>query len=385
MLGILVHGKYPSLSLHLHLSPSLSLFISLSISISLSTNAPLPFMITAAASTADDKILFHRTAIITILRTNMALYLRYSMLLQPKQKSLLFLPFLMTTITNSPPLFFVELFMTIRCHRVSLAHSLYDLQESVGITYAVDDPTRARRGGWCFDKTGDRADPVYGEPDLLGVYNRLTEGGKYVGRATLPMMVDTKSNTIVCNESKDIVRMLRAMSTSRDLAPPSQITQIEALSGDIYTRLNNGVYRCGFSSKQAAYDIAVKDVFDCLDDINVILEKQSFLNGNTVSEADVFLLPTVTRFDAVYNPFFRASKTSISSSFPNIMRWLRDMYAIPNVRATFDLDDAKRSYYKQLFPLNPSAMIPATMEQPYLDTLATKEDTVYASTVFDSK
>jgi glutathionyl-hydroquinone reductase len=259
------------------------------------------------------------------------------------------------------------------------------LQESVGITKAVDDPTRARRGGWCFDKTGSQADAVYGEPDLLGIYNRLTKGGKYVGRVTLPLLVDTKTNTIVCNESKDIVRQLRAMSTTRDLAPPNKVAEIEAVSSDIY-RVNNGVYKCGFSSKQGAYDYAVTDVFNCLDDINAILEKQRFLTGNTLSEADVFLLPTITRFDAIYHPFFRASKTSISLSYPAIMRWLSDMCAIPNVRDQFDLHDAKRSYYKQLFPLNPSALIPATMEQPYLEILAnTKEDPAYASTVFDNK
>jgi len=282
------------------------------------------------------------------------------------------------------------------CHRVSLAHTLYQLkQDDVSISHAVDDPTKARRGGWVFGEPGTAtADPVWGEKDLLGVYDRCTanerEGEKrdtgFIGRCTLPLLVDTKTETIVSNESKDIVRMLKVMAAGGVDLAPSSILETKAMSDlcdYIYEKVNNGVYRCGFSSKQGAYDEAVGDVFAGLDEVEAILAQQTFLMGDTVTEADVFLLPTAVRFDAIYHPFFKAGRTTLSASYPNIMRWMKDMVRIPGVRATFDLDDAKRSYYDQLFPLNPSGIVPATPEAPYHELLdSTQEDPNFAAISF---
>mgnify|MGYP006079640857 CR=1 FL=1 len=138
----------------------------------------------------------------------------------------------------------------------------------------------------------------------------------------------------------------------------------------MYEKLNNGVYRCGFASKQGAYDAAVKDVFEGLDRLDGILSTSTFLLGDTVSEVDVFLLPTAVRFDSIYHTFFKCGLTTINASYKNIARWMADMHRVPGVRQTFDLDDAKRSYYDQLFPLNPSGIIAATPEKPFRDMLA---------------
>ena len=264
------------------------------------------------------------------------------------------------------------------CHRVQLAHTLYQLQDLISISAVADDPTKARRGGWYFSQ--DKRDPIWNEPDLLGVYNRCNPVDKhkqFIGRCTLPLLVDIKTQTIISNESKDIVRMLRAASRGPDLASEHVHDAMEHLQLFVYEKINNGVYRCGFSSKQEAYDVAVKDVFEGLDKIDEILAHKKFLHGDKVMETDIFLLPTAVRFDAIYHHFFKCGLTTIEKSYPNIQRWMEDMHRIPRIRKCFDLIDAKRSYHKQLFPLNPSGIVYVTQEQNYfnmLDKVAESEE-----------
>ena len=256
------------------------------------------------------------------------------------------------------------------CHRVQLAHTLYGLQDIISMSLVADDPTKARRGGWYF--SDDKKDPIWNEPDLLAVYNRcnpVDKNEQFVGRCTLPLLIDTKTQTIVSNESKDIVRMLRAASRGPDLASDDLHDAMDNLQSFVYEKINNGVYRCGFSSKQAAYDEAVKDVFEGFFMIDEALAKTKFLHGDKVTETDIFLLPTVVRFDAIYHQFFKCGLTTIESSYPNIKRWMEDMHVIPGIRKCFDLNDAKRSYHKQLFPLNPSGIVYATQERNYLNML----------------
>ena len=256
------------------------------------------------------------------------------------------------------------------CHRVHLAHTVYRLQELISISSVADDPTRARRGGWYFSE--EKNDPIWNEQDLLAVYNRcnpVEENEQFIGRCTLPLLIDTKTLTIVSNESKDIVRMLRAASEGPDLASDDLHEEMDKLQSFVYEMINNGVYRCGFSSRQAAYDDALKDVFHGLDRVNEILATKKFLHGDKVTETDLFLLPTAVRFDAIYHNFFKCGLTTIERSYPNILRWMEDMHTIPGVRSCFDLNDAKRSYYKQLFPLNPSGIVYATQERNYLSML----------------
>ena len=258
------------------------------------------------------------------------------------------------------------------CHRVNLAHKLYEVSDVIGISFAADDPTKARRGGWYFSE--DKKDPIWNEYDLLGVYNRcnpVQENQQYVGRCTLPLIVDTKTQTIVSNESRDIVRMLRKASEGPDLAPDNLLTEMEELQLYIYENINNGVYRCGFSSEQTAYDKAIKDVFEGLSRVNDILGHKRFLHGDKITETDLFLLPTAVRFDGIYHSFFKCGLTTIARSYPNILRWMHDMHGVKGVRGCFDHDDAKRSYYQQLFPLNPSGIISATQEATYFDVLNT--------------
>jgi putative glutathione S-transferase len=257
------------------------------------------------------------------------------------------------------------------CHRVRLVVNLLQLQEDdvLGLTVLVDDPIKASRGGWVFSKPPKQAPNVQ---DLRGLYDILSPG--YEGRCTAPLLVDWKTKTIVSNESKDIVRMLPLLlqakeksssddeKSSLDICPAELQVQINETNEWIYQLLNNGVYRCGFSTSQQAYQQASKDVLEGLQKCEDILAKQNFLCSNDqVTESDIMALPTLLRFDAVYSPFFGAGgkHLRLECDYPNIFRWLKRCWQdTPGVAASIDLPDACSSYYRQLFPLNPGGIVP---------------------------
>eukprot|EP00550_Attheya_septentrionalis_P002011 CAMPEP_0198287796 /NCGR_PEP_ID=MMETSP1449-20131203/6495_1 /TAXON_ID=420275 /ORGANISM="Attheya septentrionalis, Strain CCMP2084" /LENGTH=401 /DNA_ID=CAMNT_0043985817 /DNA_START=245 /DNA_END=1450 /DNA_ORIENTATION=- len=257
------------------------------------------------------------------------------------------------------------------CHRVRLALALRSMDKSeIGFTILVDDPVKASRGGWVFGAT-DR-DPLANCRDLREVYDALVPG--FTGRCTAPLLVDLKGRKIVSNESSDIVRMLGKITLGdssnkkerRELYPDSLVTQIEETNAWVYPLLNNGVYRCGFSTTQTAYDAASADVRKGLQQCQDILSQQPYLCGNSFTEADLRLLPTVLRFDGAYAPLFKAGGTHLRiRDYPALHAWLQRCWDLDGVKETIDLADANASYYKQLFPLNPGGIIPSpvTAEQ----------------------
>ena len=252
------------------------------------------------------------------------------------------------------------------CHRVSITLALRGLLgNGVGCTRLANDPQRASRGGWCFDATDP--DPLVGAADLKGVYDACTEGGSYSGRCTAPLLVDLQTGSIISNESADIIRMLNDLTITTgdddddaviDLYPPSLAAEIDETNSWTYSLVNNGVYRCGFATQQRAYESAERDVHDGLRRCDDTLASDRFLCGDTVSEADVRLLPTIVRFDGVYAPFFRCGRYQVRSDYPHVQRWLKEMLALTGPDL-FDLDDARAGYYKDLFPLNPGGIVPA--------------------------
>lgn len=240
------------------------------------------------------------------------------------------------------------------CHRVKLAQALFNLS-SISTTTLVDDPVKASRGGWILPEK----DPRSGASDLRQVYESVLPG--YTGRCTAPLLIDTESNQFVSNESKDIVRLLQQL---HDATRTEADERVHLFNDDdtnewVYQLLNNGVYRCGFCTSQAAYNQAYADVQEGLRRANERLGGHKFLGGDEkMSVADVYLFPTLIRFDGAYGPLFRASRSRIRD-YPNLKRWLKDMWNIPGVSDTIDLKDAVESYYRQLFPLNPSGIVPA--------------------------
>ena len=144
-----------------------------------------------------------------------------------------------------------------------------------------------------------------------------------------------------------------------DLYPTDLRDKVDETNEWIYTLLNNGVYRCGFSTQQAAYEKASTDVRNGLEKVESILEYQPFLCGDVFTESDLRLLPTIIRFDGAYSPLFRAGGAYVRvKDYPNILAWLQRCWDIEGIRSTIDIDDAVSSYYRQLFPLNPGGLQP---------------------------
>eukprot|EP00560_Eucampia_antarctica_P007550 CAMPEP_0197827002 /NCGR_PEP_ID=MMETSP1437-20131217/3885_1 /TAXON_ID=49252 ORGANISM="Eucampia antarctica, Strain CCMP1452" /NCGR_SAMPLE_ID=MMETSP1437 /ASSEMBLY_ACC=CAM_ASM_001096 /LENGTH=352 /DNA_ID=CAMNT_0043427691 /DNA_START=144 /DNA_END=1199 /DNA_ORIENTATION=- len=255
------------------------------------------------------------------------------------------------------------------CHRAHLALSLRSITpDEIGMTVLIDDPVKASRGGWIFGAESGTRDPL-GSRDLRELYEKLSPNFK--GRCTAPLLVDLKQKKIVSNESSDIVRMLNDLSFGNnnkerlDLYPENLKSQIDESNQWVYELLNNGVYRCGFSTQQAAYDSASADVRRGLERCQDILTKQPFLCGSTFTESDLRLLPTILRFDGAYGPLFHAGGAHLRiRDYPAILAWLQRCWDLPlGVSDTIDIQDATSSYYRQLFPLNAGGLIPTPISE----------------------
>jgi len=251
------------------------------------------------------------------------------------------------------------------CHRAVLAVQILGIDSGIGVTRLQDDPIKASRGGWVF--SSQQPDPL-GNYDLRGLYDQLKPG--YQGRCTAPLLIDKKRRQIVSNESSDIIRMLNrgAFGSPKkenriDLYPEALAKEIDATNQWVYQLLNNGVYRCGFSTTQSAYDQASADVRKGLEQANTVLSKHDYLCGSVFTEADLRLLPTMLRFDGAYSPLFKAGGVHlrIRSDYPAIHAWMKRCWIMPGVKTSIDFEDACGSYYKQLFPLNPGGILPTAV------------------------
>jgi putative glutathione S-transferase len=247
---------------------------------------------------------------------------------------------------------------------VSLALRLRGLDTAISKTVLGDDPARASRGGW-FLRAAD-PDPLDDLPDLKAVYDRCSgEEGGYAGRCTAPLLIDLATETIVSSESADIVRILNSFTTDsaadsnngRDLYPVELGREIDEANAWVYEQVNNGVYKAGFATKQAAYEAAEREVHAGLARCDSVLGLSRFICGEAVTEADVRLLPTAVRFDAIYAALFRCGRKIIRADYPHVDRWMREMVELAGP-GLFDLQAAKTSYYSNLFPLNPGGIVP---------------------------
>ena len=250
------------------------------------------------------------------------------------------------------------------CHRLSLVLAARRVPEStVGVTRLLDDPTLASRGGWAF--AASRPDPIFSEKDLRGVYNRLSPG--FVGRCTAPLAVDEKARAPISNESSRLIEILNAADVGAfrtaegealdvELRPRRLVAEIDAWNERLYGDLNNAVYRCGFATTQEAYEGAARAVMGALDEVEAVLGERRYLLGDRLTDADLRLFPTIIRYSGAYATIFRCGFRSLSA-LPNTANWMRDLYQ-SFARDTIDIDDAVSSYYKWLFPLNPSGIVP---------------------------
>lgn len=248
------------------------------------------------------------------------------------------------------------------CHRVLLALIVRGLLPSVTLVNMTDDPERASRGGWVFEGP----DPIFGCSDLREVYEICQPG--YRGRCTAPLVVDRLARRLVSNESSDIVRNLNSVqllgASDVDLVPAALEREIDQLNDLVYNQINNGVYKSGFATSQVAYDRAQTGLYAALNHVESLLASSRFLLGDKFTEADLRLYPTVVRYDSVYATLFRCPRQRITD-LPNLSRWRADVFSLATtsegmqIRDSFDLQQAMRSYFVQLFPLNPSGILPS--------------------------
>ncbi|PTM41174.1 glutathione S-transferase family protein [Bosea sp. 124] len=216
--------------------------------------------------------------------------------------------------------------------------------------------------GWTFTEgEGVVPDPVGGAAYLHEVYTRADP--HYTGRVTVPVLWDKATGSIVSNESSEIIRMFNAAfdgvgAKPGDFYPAALRTDIDALNERIYGSVNNGVYKAGFATTQAAYEEAVTPLFETLDWLEERLETRRFLTGDTITEADWRLFTTLIRFDAVYVGHFKCNIRRIAD-YPRLVAYLRALLAIEGVAATVDLGHIKRHYYESHRTINPSGIVPA--------------------------
>ncbi|GGW42237.1 glutathione-dependent reductase [Gemmobacter lanyuensis] len=241
--------------------------------------------------------------------------------------------------------------------RTLIARKLKGLDDFIAVT--VVNPVLGEEG-WRFGGyPGADADPVFGATWMHEIYTHADP--QVNGRATVPVLWDEKTGTIVSNESADILRMFNTAFADQvpetvDLYPEDLRLQIDAWNPEIYDQLNNGVYKAGFASTQLAYDEAVAGVFAMLDRLEGALQGP-FLFGDRVTETDIRLFVTLIRFDAAYHGLFKTNLRRIAD-YPRLTAFLRQMLALPGVRETVNLDHIKAGYYS-IKALNPSGIVPA--------------------------
>ncbi|KQM64263.1 glutathionyl-hydroquinone reductase YqjG [Sphingomonas sp. Leaf17] len=260
-----------------------------------------------------------------------------------------------------------HLYVSLACpwaHRVLVVRALKGLDAVLPVT--VVGPVMGEQG-WSFTaEAGGTGDPVNGADHLHQVYALADPG--MTGKVTVPVLWDTVGKTIVSNESADIIRMLNDAFDSLGARPgdyyPSALRPaIDAVNDRVYDQLNNGVYRAGFATSQAAYDEAVSGVFDTLDWLEAGLEGD-WLVGDTLTEADIRLFTTLVRFDPVYHGHFKCNVRRLVD-YPRLRALVRRIADLPGVGDTIDLDHIKTHYYRSHPDINPSGIIPLGPDTPF--------------------
>lgn len=255
-----------------------------------------------------------------------------------------------------------HLYVSLACpwaHRTLIFRTLKGLNDYIDVT--VVDPVMLENG-WELE------DPLYGRRFLYELY--LKADASYEGRVTVPVLWDKQTETIVSNESSEIIRMFNSAfnaltGNTEDYYPQALQPDIDAMNDRVYDSVNNGVYRAGFATTQAAYEVAFNKLFETLDWLEEQLSAAEFLVGEKPTEADWRLFTTLVRFDAVYVGHFKTNLRRIAD-YPHISRYLQTLYHCPGVAATVNLDQIKTHYYVSHTTINPTGVVPAGPELPFL-------------------
>ncbi|HEV7372819.1 glutathione S-transferase family protein [Arenibaculum sp.] len=263
-----------------------------------------------------------------------------------------------------------HLYVSLACpwaHRTLVVRRLKRLDDVIGVS--VVHPLMGEQG-WSFGEyPGATGDLVNGKRHLHEIYTLARPD--HTGRVTVPVLWDTQRRTIVSNESAEIIRMLNREfdawgDASLDLYPEALRAEIDAVNALVYDDVNNGVYKAGFATAQDVYEQAFDRLFAALDGLEDRLERQRFLAGPRMTEADWRLFTTLIRFDAVYHGHFKCNLRRIVD-YPNLWGYVRDLYQVPGIAQTVNFDHIKRHYYASHATINPTGIVP---KGPELDLLA---------------
>ena len=263
-----------------------------------------------------------------------------------------------------------HLYVSLACpwaHRTLIFRKLKGLEDMISVSVV-----NAFMGdeGWTFEEGDDVVpDTVNNKTRMHEIYTLAKPD--YTGRVTVPVLWDKERQTIVSNESSEIIRMLNSAfdevgAKPGDYYPEDLREEIDALNDMIYPNVNNGVYRAGFATTQEAYDEAVSDVFKALDQLDERLADRRYLTGPRITEADWRLFTTLVRFDPVYVGHFKCNKRRIVD-YPNLWGYLRDLYQQPGVADTVNIDNIKRHYYCSHEMINPTRIVPAGPDIDFME------------------
>jgi len=261
-----------------------------------------------------------------------------------------------------------HLYVSYACpwaHRTLIVRALKGLEEMIGVS--VVDPVMLEQG-WTFEtERGGTGDPLHGADFLWQLYARARDG--YTGKVTVPVLWDRERETIVSNESAEIIRMLTQAwdglgAKPGDFYPAEHRTAIDAINADIYDRVNNGVYKAGFATTQSAYEEAVLPLFETLDRLEALLAKQDWLVGTRMTEADIRLFTTLVRFDPVYVGHFKCNIRRIVD-YPALEAYLERILSDPVIAETVHLDHIQTHYYASHRDLNPCGIVPVGPDLPW--------------------
>ena len=250
-------------------------------------------------------------------------------------------------------------------HRALIMRKLKGLEEVVGLSVTH---WLMRENGITFKpEDGATPDPVHGAAYLYEVYRAADPS--YVGRVTVPVLWDKQTATIVSNESSDIIRMFNSAfeglgAAPGDYYPAAHRAEIDAVNARVYDTLNNGVYKAGFATTQGAYEAALAPLFETLDWLEERMDGRSFLVGDALSEADIRLVTTLLRFDAVYVGHFKCNIRRIAD-YPALSTYLAGLYALDAVASTTRLDHIKNHYYRSHPWINPTGVVPVGPDLPF--------------------
>ena len=254
-----------------------------------------------------------------------------------------------------------HLYVSLACpwaSRTLMIRTLKGLEDMISIS--VVHPLMLEHG-WTFEEgEGVIGDPIFQARYLHEIYTAVKPD--YTGRVTVPVLFDKKTKTIVNNESSEIIRMLNTAfdglgAKSGNYVPDQWLEEIDTVNDFVYHRINNGVYKAGFATKQEVYEEEVTTLFAALDQMEERLAGQDYLVGNRLTEADIRLFTTLVRFDAVYLGHFKCNLKPLTA-YPKLWAYTKRIYQLPGMAQTVNFDHIKRHYYGSHKTINPTGVIP---------------------------